>query len=325
MDSEEVLDSGGQKKGVSVGTGRKTREARKGRVQTRKAHKNPVVSCKKRTESREEKDSDDTSCVEWTVLDLPKYVFDLCESEGYEYGVQFCKPVTRSRQYGLNVRLRCLRYKKKHPGCGCKAAFMAKALLNEKGWILSGTNVHNHERLQLDRRGGKTKRRDAIRATIKKNAPARLRIPFITFTPKTPVDAVRTTTVAASEGGSDADDFMDTLPPRPSTALMGVTRRPPDDGEHMRTRRPPGDGEHMRSQPQMRECRTERAPEILSIPSGSSSSVQVIDMDEKKDGSLSEDSSVRDVTEQVRQQRRRTENEVRIRLLSFLNTDLLTF
>ncbi|KAI0557096.1 hypothetical protein FGB62_342g015 [Gracilaria domingensis] len=83
----------------------------------------------------------------------------------------------------MNVILRCLRHKKEAPGCSCKAAFMAKALRNQKAWVLSGVDVNNHERLPPNSRGRKQKRIEALRAALKKNPPSTLSIPFVTFMP----------------------------------------------------------------------------------------------------------------------------------------------
>ncbi|KAI0559825.1 hypothetical protein FGB62_135g02 [Gracilaria domingensis] len=157
----------------------------------------------------------------WEVLDLPRYFYDACELDGYEYMVQFCKVVTRSRRYGMNVRLRYLRYKKKPPGCSSKAAFMAKALGNQRAGF----------------RLVKQKRMEAVGAAIKKNAPSTLSIPFVTFMAL--VDKVEYSNkpqTANNDGGakvtrakkqckaqdvdvgriagSDSEDFMERIPNR---------------------------------------------------------------------------------------------------------------
>ncbi|KAI0565126.1 hypothetical protein FGB62_22g97 [Gracilaria domingensis] len=140
------------------------------------------------------------------ALDLPGYVHDLCAQEGYEYGVQFVKQVTRSKAYRLNVRLRCLMHKKKPPGSGCQAAFMAKALRNGQGWIVSASYAHNHERLSTNCLGKKDKRRDAVKSVILKNCPSGYKILSIHYNP----------TALKKGNDSDDDDFTEVqVSPRP--------------------------------------------------------------------------------------------------------------
>ncbi|KAI0562633.1 hypothetical protein FGB62_56g116 [Gracilaria domingensis] len=151
------------------------------------------------------------------VWDLPSYVADLCLQEGYEYGVQFCKQVTKSKKYRLNVRLRCLRYKYSHPSCDCKAALMAKAGRDEQGWIVSASTMHNHERIDERRRNLSEKRKNVVKEAILKNCPDQFRIPFINCTPPALI-------LTSKEAENNDEDFMDDLiPSRPAEVQKMVS------------------------------------------------------------------------------------------------------
>ncbi|KAI0565632.1 hypothetical protein FGB62_16g025 [Gracilaria domingensis] len=151
------------------------------------------------------------------VWDSPGYVADLCLQEGYEYGVQFCKQVTKSKKYRLNVRLRCLRYKYSHPGCSYKAAFMAKARRDEQGRIVSESTMHNHERIDERRRILSEKRKNVVKGAILKNCPDQFRIPFINYTPP----ALKPTSREADN--SDKDFMDDLIPSRPAEVQKMVS------------------------------------------------------------------------------------------------------
>ncbi|KAI0560873.1 hypothetical protein FGB62_98g071 [Gracilaria domingensis] len=182
-----------------------------------------VNSIKKEHARRKDKNEDcvligeveeqDSGREELNIWDLPGYVAALCAQDGYEYGVQFCKQVTKSKRYRLNARLRCLRYKYSHPGCGCKAAFMAKARRDEQGWLVSESTMHNHERVGERRRSLSEKRKKAVREAILKNCPGNFRIPFINYTPP----ALKSTSRVAD---TDEDDFVDDVIPSRSLEVQ---------------------------------------------------------------------------------------------------------
>ncbi|KAI0562175.1 hypothetical protein FGB62_65g315 [Gracilaria domingensis] len=97
-------------------------------------------------------------------------------------------------------------HKKKPPGSGCRAAFMAKARRNGQGWIVSGSYAHNHERFSTNCRGKKDKRRDAVKSVISKNCRSGYKIPFIHYNP----------TALKKGNDSDDDDFTEAqVSPRP--------------------------------------------------------------------------------------------------------------
>ncbi|KAI0561770.1 hypothetical protein FGB62_72g019 [Gracilaria domingensis] len=162
------------------------------------------------TEGGAPKYSLETQEEEEHVHDLPGYVYSLCEDEGYAYGVQFFKT-----------------YKKKPPGTGCKASFLAKARSDGSGWTITRSGWHNHMRLYPNERGSKDKRRKSVKNAVKNSCPTGFQGRFVHFIPP---ELKKTTP-------SDNDDFMEgKLPPLPPNRYGWLSRSLGDDGEYMRSK-----------------------------------------------------------------------------------------